>query len=178
MALGWIGSTTAFGAVVRKSEYQVQTRNRFGLCAAAYGACCWLRLALSCFKTSDTSVLRNDEATKVAPPNAVSPTASARQITQPMISRLDNPSNLERSQYRMVSRIFILSITGEKGSDIALETVTAGSMNRAIPEGVQGLLSGSLRGIKATKSELPECRYRREAAECERNAEQATMSAD
>ena len=28
------------------------------------------------------------------------------------------------------------------------------------------------------KSEIPECRYRREAAECQRNAEQATRAAD
>jgi hypothetical protein len=28
------------------------------------------------------------------------------------------------------------------------------------------------------KSENPECRYRREAAECERNAEEATRAAD
>jgi hypothetical protein len=28
------------------------------------------------------------------------------------------------------------------------------------------------------KSEIPECRYRREAAECERNAELATRAAD
>jgi hypothetical protein len=28
------------------------------------------------------------------------------------------------------------------------------------------------------KSEIPQCRYRREAAECERKAEQATRAAD
>jgi hypothetical protein len=34
------------------------------------------------------------------------------------------------------------------------------------------------KGIAAMSSEIPEYRYRREAAECERNAEQATKAAD
>jgi hypothetical protein len=37
------------------------------------------------------------EAAKNAPPNAVSPTASTRQITQPKISIFDNPSNMDNS---------------------------------------------------------------------------------
>jgi hypothetical protein len=47
-------------------------------------------------------------------------------------------------------------------------------MNRTAPEGVQGLL----KGIVAMNSEIPENRYRRQAAECERNAKQATKAAD
>jgi hypothetical protein len=45
------------------------------------------------FKTSETSALMKETA-KNAPPNSASPTASIRQITQPVSSHLDNPSNM------------------------------------------------------------------------------------
>ena len=50
-------------------------------------------------------------------------------------------------------------------------------MNRTAPEGGQGLLK-SLKGIAAMTLETPAQRYRREAAECELNAEKATNGAD
>jgi hypothetical protein len=50
-------------------------------------------------------------------------------------------------------------------------------MNRTAPEGGQGLLK-SLKGIAAMKLETPAQRYRREAAQCELNAEKATNGAD
>jgi hypothetical protein len=45
-------------------------------------------------RTSETSALMKEPA-KYALPNSVIPTASTRQTTQPMTSRLDNPSNME-----------------------------------------------------------------------------------
>jgi pyruvate/2-oxoglutarate/acetoin dehydrogenase E1 component len=52
-------------------------------------------------------------------------------------------------------------------------------MNRTAPEGGQGLLRSSLKGIAAMmKLETPAQRYRREAAECELNAEKATNGID
>jgi hypothetical protein len=144
MALGWMGSTTAFGAVVRKPYTKCRPGTGLDFVPRGYGVCCWLRLALSGFKTSDISALMNDEPIKWAPPNRVSPTASARQTTQPMISRLDNPSNIERSLRRdglahlhfvedERKRFIVLSLSMSK-------TVTSRHMNRTAPEGVQGLL--------------------------------------
>jgi hypothetical protein len=51
-------------------------------------------------------------------------------------------------------------------------------MNRSALEGVQGLLLVLEGGFTSMRLEIPQCRYRREAAECERNAEQATKTAD
>lgn len=55
-----------------------------------------------------------------------------------------------------------------------VETVTSRHVNRTAPEGVQGLL----KGITAMDSEIPENRYRRQAAECARNAAEAMKAAD
>jgi hypothetical protein len=89
----------------------------------------------------------NDEATKQAPPNRVSPTASVRQTTQPMISRLD----MERSQCRNEFGPHFHFVDNQSKRFIGflafdVETVTSPHMNRSAPEGVQGLLFGSLKG--------------------------------
>jgi hypothetical protein len=93
----------------------------------------------------------NDEATKQAEPDRVSPTASVRQTAQPMISRLDNPSNMERSQCRNEFGPHLHFVDNQSKRFIGflafdVETVTSRHMNRSAPEGVQGLLFGSLKG--------------------------------
>jgi hypothetical protein len=51
-------------------------------------------------------------------------------------------------------------------------------MNRAIPKGVEGLLLILGGGFLVTKSEAAEHHYRRQATECELNAEKAMKAAD
>ena len=64
-------------------------------------------MPLGDFKTSETSALIKETA-KNAPPNSVSPTATTRQTTQPMSSRLDNPSNMRHHGIGKGTAIFFV----------------------------------------------------------------------
>jgi len=101
------------------------------------------------FKTSETSALIKETA-KNAPPNSVSPTATTRQTTQPMSSRLDNPSNMRHHGIGRDSNIICVVSSQRKKvhrlSPCNAESVTARAMNRTAPEGGQGLLFVPRRG--------------------------------
>jgi hypothetical protein len=97
----------------------------------------------------ETSALIKETA-KNAPPNSVSPTATTRQTTQPMSSRLDNPSNMRHHGIGRDSNIICVVFSQRKKvhrlSPCNAESVTARAMNRTAPEGGQGLLFVPRRG--------------------------------
>jgi hypothetical protein len=66
-------------------------------------------------RTSETSALMKEPA-KFALPNSVSPTASTRQTTQLIISRLDNLPNMRHNGIGTGRPTLTLSLAAQKGS--------------------------------------------------------------